>query len=92
MGSRSRTEDAARAVPTALRIRGIAEPDAVRTPAEKDPMQIERWHERAILAASIAERLDEPSRAARRERPPPNKALHPTVHLGRAAPGTAPRV
>jgi hypothetical protein len=32
--------------------------------AEKDPARLERWHERAILAASIADVLDEPSRAA----------------------------
>jgi hypothetical protein len=31
---------------------------------QKDPARLERWHERAILAASAAEVIDEPSRAA----------------------------
>jgi hypothetical protein len=58
-----RAEEAARAVLTALRVRGITVPDAARERilAEKDPARLERWHERAILAASIAEVLDEPS-------------------------------
>jgi hypothetical protein len=64
--AQGRAEEAARAVLTALRVRGIAVPDAVRERilAEKDPARLERWHERAILAASAAEVLDEPSRAA----------------------------
>jgi hypothetical protein len=47
----------------ALRVRGIAVPDAVRERirSEKDPARLERWHERAILAASVDEMLDEPS-------------------------------
>jgi hypothetical protein len=46
-----------------LRVRGLAVPDAVRERilGEKDPARLERWHERAILAASAAEVLDEPS-------------------------------
>jgi len=58
-----RAEEAARAVLTALRVRGIAVPDAARERilAEKDPARLERWHERAILAASVAEVMDEPS-------------------------------
>jgi hypothetical protein len=53
----------ARAVLTALRVRGITVPDAAgeRILAEKDPERLERWLERAILAASVAEVLDEPS-------------------------------
>ena len=49
-----------------LRVRGIVVPEAVRKriQAEKDPAQLERWHERAILAVSAAEVIDEPSRAA----------------------------
>ncbi|WP_437590228.1 hypothetical protein [Sorangium sp. So ce1000] len=56
-----RAEEAARAVLTALRVRGIAVPDAARERilAEKDPETLERWHERAIVAASLAEVLDE---------------------------------
>jgi hypothetical protein len=38
-------------------------PDAARERilAEKDQERLERWHERAILAASLAEVLDDPS-------------------------------
>ncbi|WP_437733294.1 hypothetical protein [Sorangium sp. So ce1335] len=55
-----RNEEAARAVLTALRVRGIAVPDAARERilAEKDPETLERWLERAIVAASLAEVLD----------------------------------
>jgi hypothetical protein len=53
----------ARAVLTVLRVRGITVPDAARERilAEKDPARLERWHERAIVAASLAEVIDEPS-------------------------------
>lgn len=55
-----RAEEAARAVLTALRVRGIAVPDVARERilAEKDPEVLERWLERAIVAASLAEVLD----------------------------------
>ncbi len=48
---------------TVLRVRGIAVPEAARERilAETDPVRLERWHERAILAASVAEAIDEPS-------------------------------
>ena len=48
---------------TALRVRGIAVPEAARERilAEKDLERLERWLERAILAPSLAEVLDEPS-------------------------------
>ena len=48
---------------TVLRVRGIAVPDAARERilAEKDPARLERWLERAIVAASVAEVIDEPS-------------------------------
>jgi hypothetical protein len=61
--SEGRMEEAAHAVMTVLRVRGIAVPDAARERilAEKDPARLERWHERAILAASVAEVLEEPS-------------------------------
>ena len=53
----------ARDVLTVLRVRGLMVPDAARERilAEKDPARLERWHERAVLAASVAEVLDEPS-------------------------------
>jgi hypothetical protein len=46
-----------------FRVRGIAVPDAARERilTEKDPTRLERWHERAILAASVAEAIEEPS-------------------------------
>jgi hypothetical protein len=56
-----RAEEAARAVLTVLRVRGIAVPDAARERilAQKDPEQLERWLERAAVAASAAAVLDE---------------------------------
>jgi hypothetical protein len=29
--------------------------------AEKDPARLERWHERAVVAASVADVIDDPS-------------------------------
>jgi hypothetical protein len=58
-----RAEEAARAVLTALRVRGIAVADAARERilAQKDPSLLERWLEKAIVAASLGEVLGEPS-------------------------------
>jgi hypothetical protein len=58
-----RVAEAARNLLTVLRVRGITVPDAARERilAEKDQDRLERWLERAILAASLAEVLDEPS-------------------------------
>lgn len=58
-----RVEEAARAVLTALRVRGIAVSEAARERivAQKEPETLERWLERAIVAASLAEVLDGPS-------------------------------
>jgi hypothetical protein len=55
-----RAEGEARALLTVLRGRGIAVPDAARERimAQKDPSLLERWIERAILAASVAEVLE----------------------------------
>ncbi|MGK3966637.1 hypothetical protein WMF38_20950 [Sorangium sp. So ce118] len=55
-----RTGATARNVLTVLRVRGIAVPDAARERilAEKDPETLERWLERATVAASLAEVLD----------------------------------
>ena len=57
---------AARALLAALRVRGIPVPDAARERilAERDPERLERWVERAVVAASVAEVLEEPNRAA----------------------------
>jgi hypothetical protein len=58
-----RTEEAARAVLTVLRVRGLAVPDAARELilAQKDPERLERWLEKAAVAASVAAVLDEPN-------------------------------
>ena len=56
-------EEAARNLLTVLRVRAIAVPDAARARilAEKDPALLERWLEKAIVVASLADVLDEPS-------------------------------
>jgi hypothetical protein len=56
-----RAEEASRALLTVLRARGIAVPDAVRERilAQKDPEQLERWLEKAAVASSVAEVIDE---------------------------------
>ncbi len=53
----------ARDVLTVLRVRGIAVPDAARERilAQNDSARLECWLEKAAIAASIAEVLDEPS-------------------------------
>ena len=53
----------ARAVLTVLRVRGITVPDAVRERilAEKDPARLEGWLEKATVATSVAEVIDDPS-------------------------------
>jgi flagellar biosynthesis/type III secretory pathway protein FliH len=58
-----RTEEAARALLTVLRARGLAVPDAVRERilAQKDLERLERWLEKAAVAASVAAVLDEPN-------------------------------
>jgi hypothetical protein len=58
-----RTEEAARAVLTVLRARGIAVPDAARERilAQKEPERLERWLEKAAVAASIGDVIGEPS-------------------------------
>ena len=58
-----RTEEAARALLTVLRVRGIAVPEAIRDRilAQKDPEQLERWLEKAIVASSVTAVIDEPN-------------------------------
>jgi hypothetical protein len=53
----------ARALLAALRVRGIPVTDAARERilAEKDTERLERWVERAIVAQSLAEVIDDPS-------------------------------
>ncbi len=61
--AKGRAEEAARAVLTVLRARGIAVPDAARERilAETDLVRLELWIERAVLAASVDDALREPS-------------------------------
>ncbi|HEY4563980.1 MAG TPA: hypothetical protein VIJ36_13445 [Thermoanaerobaculia bacterium] len=58
-----RTEEAAHALLTVLRARGLAVPDAARERilSQKDPERLQRWLEKAVVAASVAAVLDEPS-------------------------------
>jgi hypothetical protein len=58
-----RAEARANDVLTVLRVRGIAVPDAVRQQilAQRDLQQLERWLEKASVAASIADVIDSPS-------------------------------
>jgi hypothetical protein len=58
-----RTQEAARNLLSVLRVRGIVVPDGVRERilAETEPERLERWLEKAVVAASVNEVLDEPS-------------------------------
>lgn len=58
-----RAEEAARALLTVLRLRGLEVPAAVRDRilAQNDPEQLERWLEKAVVASSVAAVLDEPN-------------------------------
>jgi hypothetical protein len=59
--AQGRTEEAARNLLTVLRARGIAVPDAIRERilAQTDPERLERWLEKAAVAASVAAVIDE---------------------------------
>jgi len=73
----ARTETQADAVLTALRVRGIAVSAAARKRilAEKDLQRLKRWLEKAIVATSIGEVIDD--RAANRTgRRPPRASAH----------------
>ena len=58
-----RTEEAARSLLIVLRARGLAvkEADRERILAQKDPERLERWLEKAAVAASVAAVIDEPN-------------------------------
>jgi hypothetical protein len=61
--AKGRAEEAARALLTVLRVRGLAVPDTVRERilAQKDPERLERWLEKAVVAASVSAIIDEPN-------------------------------
>ena len=58
-----RVEGLAKGLLSVLRARGIAVPDAARELilAQTDPERLERWLEKAAVAASVAAVLDEPN-------------------------------
>ncbi|HYU33685.1 MAG TPA: hypothetical protein VEW48_16150, partial [Thermoanaerobaculia bacterium] len=61
--TKGREEGLAKGLLAVLRARGIAVPDAVREHilAQKDAERLERWLEKAAVAASVAEVIDETS-------------------------------
>ena len=61
--AKGRAGEAAQALLTVLRVRGLAVSDAVRERilAQTDPERLERWLEKAVVAASAAAALDEPN-------------------------------
>jgi predicted transposase/invertase (TIGR01784 family) len=61
--TKGRIETRAGDVLTVFRVRGIAVPDAARGRilAQKDPERLERWLEKAIVATSVDEVIDDPS-------------------------------
>lgn len=61
--AQGRTQEAARNLLAVLRVRGIAVPDAVRERilTQTEPERLERWLEKAVVASSICEVVDEPS-------------------------------
>ena len=72
-----RTESRAEAVLTALRVRGISVPAAARKRilAEKDLQRLKRWLEKAVVATSIEEVIDDQpvARSSRTGRPAAHK-------------------
>jgi hypothetical protein len=58
-----RSEDGAEAILTTLRARGITVPDEARQriQSQGDSATLERWLERAVVATSIEDVLDDPS-------------------------------
>jgi post-segregation antitoxin (ccd killing protein) len=61
--TQGRTEEAARNLLTVLRVRGLAVSDAVREHilTQNDPERLERWLEKAAVAASVNAVIDEPN-------------------------------
>ncbi|MEP7126638.1 MAG: hypothetical protein ABJE95_37245 [Byssovorax sp.] len=70
--AQGRAEEAARAVLTVLRARGIAlaEPERARILAQQDPDLLERWLEKAAVAASADELLAKPTRSRASKKAP----------------------
>src|SRR3954467_2600236 len=61
--AQGRAEEAAHNLLTVLQVRGLAVPDAARERilSQKDAERLERWLEKAVVAASVSEVIDDPS-------------------------------
>ncbi len=77
-------EGQANAVLTALRVRGIAVPEAARKRilALQDLQRLERWFEKSIVATSLREVIDDR----------PSKTARPAAQKERSGRGSAQRV
>ena len=75
-----RAETQANAVLTVLRVRGIAVPEAARKRilAQKDLHRLERWHEKAIVATSLGDVIDDRARGRS------SKTVRPAAHKERS--------
>ena len=82
-----RAETQANAVLTVLRVRGIAVPEAARKRilAQKDLHRLERWHEKAIVATSLGDVIDDRARGRS------SKTVRPAAHKERSG-RRSPRV
>jgi len=61
--AQGRAKEAAGNLLSVLRVRGITVPDAIRERilAQQDPERLERWLEKAVVATSVTEVIDEPN-------------------------------
>ncbi|MEA2559384.1 MAG: hypothetical protein QOH06_888 [Acidobacteriota bacterium] len=61
--TQGRAKEAASNLLSVLRVRGVTVSDAIREHilSQKDPERLERWLEKAVVATSIAEVIDEPN-------------------------------
>lgn len=61
--TQGRAKEAASNLLSVLRVRGIVVPDVIRERilAQKDPERLERWLEKAAVATSVTEVVDEPN-------------------------------
>ena len=59
--TQGRAKEAASNLLSVLRVRGVTVSDAIREHilSQKDPERLERWLEKAVVATSIAEVIDE---------------------------------
>jgi predicted ATPase len=62
-GDEGATAAGAEGILAALRVRGIAVPDEARQriQTQEDPGKLERWLEKAVIATSVEDVIDDPS-------------------------------